>query len=629
MRTLALSALLAAVVFAAPSLAVERPNILWIVFEDISPDIGAYGDPYAATPNLDRLARESIRYTRVFSNGGACAPARSTLITGVYPPSIGTHHMRSRGVPPAHVRGFTEWLREAGYYTSNHSKTDYNWDPPQSTWDAISADWREDGWRKRGGKPFFTVVNITDTHSSQIYHPWYGWPARYAALAQSQRHDPARAQVPPYYPDTPETRAAFARYADNISYADGIAGDVLEQLEDDGLADDTIVFYYSDHGRGMPRSKSFLFESSTHVPLLIRFPEKFQALAPAEPGGEVDRLTAFVDFAPTVLSLAGIEPPRHFHGAAFLGEYAGEPADYVFGYRDRMDERYEFMRSVRGRRFKYIRNYFPYLPWFHQQTRLYPSTHPVAAVWHRLARSGELTGDARIYMAETKPREQLFDLDNDPHELCNLAGDPQYADKLEELRGAHREWVVATRDLGFLPESDMWLRFDGAAAGAAVDRQTYPIERILETAEWVGGGAELVERQRARLEDADPVVRFWAATGLLAAGARAQPAEAALRACLEDDSAAVSTVAAQALCVLGECEAALPLLLRQMNDANEWVALRAANAVHQLGGKAAPLHAELRAMHASSAGLEARDFFRQAPYLQWVLRAMFRDAQAN
>ena len=294
---------------------------------------------------------------------------------------------------------------------------------------------------------------------------------------------------------------------------------MLDQLENDGLADDTIVFYYSDHGRGMPRSKSFLFESSTHVPLLIRFPEKFQALAPAEPGGVVERMAAFVDFAPTVLSLAGIEPPRHFHGRAFLGKYAGEAAQYVFGYRDRMDERYEFIRSVRGRRFKYIRNYFPHLPWFHKQTRLYPSTHPVAASWHRLARAGELTGAARIYMAATKPREQLFDLENDPHELRNLAGDPQYEDKLKELRGAHREWVVAKRDLGFLPESDMWLRFGGAAAAAAAaDRQAYPIERILETADWVGGGSEFVGRQQDRLADDDPTVRFWAALGLARRG---------------------------------------------------------------------------------------------------------------
>lgn len=611
------------------SWAADRPNILWIVFEDISPDIGAYGDNYAATPNLDRLAEESVRYTRAFSNSGVCAPARSTLITGVYPPAVGTHHMRSRGVPPARIRGFTEWLRKAGYYTSNHAKTDYNWDPPESTWDVISPDWREDGWRKRGKKLFFTVVNITDTHSSQIYHPWYGWPARHAALPPSRRHDPARAEVPPYYPDAPETRGAFARYADNISYADGIVGQVLEQLENDGLADDTIVFYYSDHGRGMPRGKSFLFESSTHVPLLIRFPEKFQALAPAEAGGSIDRMAAFVDFAPTALSLAGIEPPPHFHGRAFLGKYAGEAADYVFGYRDRVDERYEFIRSVRGRRFKYIRNYFPHLPWFHRQTRLYPSTHPVAAAWHRLARSGGLSADARIYMAAKKPREQLFDLDKDPHELRNLAGDARYADKLEELRRVHQEWVVEKRDMGFMPESDMWRRFNGAAADAAVDRQAYPIERILETADWVGGGSALIGRQRARLADADPVVRFWAVLGLLAAGEGARPVKVELRARLDDDSAAVSTIAAQTLCSLGECAAALPLLLDRLRGGDEWAALRAANAIHQLGGRAAPLHEQLRAFHAAAAGLEDRDFFRQAPFAQWVLRALFRELETK
>lgn len=613
-----------ALALCAPACAfASAPNVLWIVFEDISPNLGAYGDEYAATPNLDRFARESVRYTRAFANSGVCAPARSTLITGMYPPAIGTHHMRSSGMPPDYVRGFTEYLREAGYYVSNHSKTDYNWNPPASTWDVISPDWREQGWRRREGQPFFSVVNITDTHSSQMYQPWFGWPQRYESLPAAQRHDPDRASVAPYYPDTHAVRQAYARYADNISFADGIVGQVLDQLEADGLKDSTIVFFYSDHGRGMPRSKSFLFESSTNVPLLIRFPEAFAEWAPAEPGSATDRIVSFVDFAPTVLSLAGLAAPEHFHGTAFLGARAGPEREFVFGYRDRVDERYEFIRSVRGQRFKYIRNYFPHLPWFHEQTRLYPSTHPVAKALHAGAASGSLRPPAAIYMARIKPREQLFDMRSDPHEIRDLAGHADYRSELERMRATLRARTLRYRDLGFLPESDMWLRFDGAAATAFEgDPNLYPIERILETADWVGQGPGFVAKQKERLADSDPTVRFWAAVGLLANGEAAGAASEALQRALSDPSEAVATIAAQALCRLGDSDEPLALLLRQLRHADGRVALRAANAIHQLGPRAESIRDQLIDYHAAASDLAGRDFFRNAEYPHWVLRAM-------
>ena len=600
----------------------DRPNVLWIVLEDISPNIGAYGDRYASTPVLDRLAEQSVLFTRAFSNAGVCAPARSTLITGMYPPAIGTHHMRSEGVPPPSVRGFTEHLRASGYYTSNHVKTDYNWKQPASTWDTISADWREDGWRQRGGKPFFCVVNITDTHSSQIYHPWSGWPDRHAALPESQRHEPEAAEVPPYYPATDEVRAAYARYADNISYADSRVGEVLEQLEADGLSDSTIVFLYSDHGAGMPRSKSFLFESSTHVPLLIRFPERFSRWAPAEAGGRTSRIVSFVDFAPTVLSLAGVEAPPRFHGTAFLGPHAGPPKSHVFGYRDRLDERYEFIRSVRGERFKYIRNYLPHLPWFHGQTRLYPSTHPVAVALHDAARRGLLEHPATVYMAHSKPREQLFDLRKDPHEVDNLAEDPAFRAELDELRAVHRDWILRHRDLGFLPESEMWLRHSGAAAKAfADDPSVYPLERIIETADWVGLGQAYAVRQVRRIADPDATVRFWAAIGLLANGATGPSAAVALTRALVDPSEAVRTVAAEALCRAGDCERPLCVLADQLAHEDQHVALGAANSLHRLGDRTAPVRSQLKAHHEDAAPLGPREFFRQAAYPDWVLRA--------
>ena len=601
--------------------AAERPNILWIVLEDLSPEIGAYGDAYAVTPNIDSLAAQSAIYTKAFSNGGACAPARSTLITGMYPPGIGTHHMRSEGLPPPFVKGFPEYLQQAGYFTSNHSKQDYNWIAPDSTWNSNDADWREKGWKIRDDKPFFTVVNITETHSSQVYHPWVDWESRRAALDPEERHDPAAAPVPPYYPDTRETREILKRYADNVTYADRKVGAILAALEADGLAEDTIVFFYSDHGTGLPRSKSFQFESSTRVPLVIRFPAKYESLAPVSPGGRVERLVAFIDFPATVLSLAGVEIPKHFQGQAFLGDGArGFPQQFVYGYRDRMDERYEFIRSVRDGRFKYIRNYFPHLPWFHQQTRLYPSTNPLLQMWHQLAEAGKLSGPAAVYMAHAKPREQIFDLREDPHEINDLAGDPAYAGVLAKLRKAHRQWVFEIQDLGFLPEEEMWLRFGGRAYEAIRrDPSAYPLERILAAADLVGTGPAAMERQIELLADPDPTVRFWAGVGLIAQGENASPARDALRTALDDEHPSVRTVAAQALCQAGDCERGLQVLLEQLHSEQQFVALRAANALDHLGAKARPALTAMRSFLGDAQALQPREFFRTVAWSQWAL----------
>ena len=298
----------------------DRPNILWITCEDISPNLGCFGDLYAVTPNLDRLATEGVRYTNAFAVIGVCAPARSTLITGMYAPSLGTHPMRCRGTLPDYVRCFPEYLRDAGYYCTNNVKTDYNFATPESAWDESS---RQAHWRKRrAGQPFFSVFNFTSCHESQIRLPEEKYAERTADFTSRQRHDPALATIPPYHPDTPEVRRDWARYADMITYMDREVGALLAELDADGLADDTIVIFFSDHGAGMPRSKRWLYDSSLRVPMIVRFPKKYQHLAPGEPGAITDRLVSFVDFAPTVLSLAGVLIADHMQGEPFLGEQA-------------------------------------------------------------------------------------------------------------------------------------------------------------------------------------------------------------------------------------------------------------------------------------------------------------------
>lgn len=604
----------------------DRPNVLWIVFEDISPNLGCYGDSYAVTPNLDRFAKESSRYTRVWSNGCACSPARSTLITGMYASSLGVENQRSRGVLPEFVRPFTEYLREAGYYCSNHAKTDYNFERPPSAWDASTDNWQEHGWsRREDGQPFFSVINFKDTHSSQIY--WRGeknWIKRREALAVHERHDPALASVPPYYPDTPEVRQDLSRYYDNVTYADRLFQQVLDRLEADGLAEETIVFFFSDHGRGMPRGKSWCFDSSLRVPLMIRFPEKYAHLAPSKAGGTVDELVGFVDFAPTLLALGGVEAPEHLQGRAFLGTDRSVPKRYLYGYRGRMDDRYDMIRAVSDGRYHYIRNYMPHLPWYHKQTREYPKLQPSYQVWHRMAKAGQLSGSSAIFMAERKPLEELYDLETDPHQVRNLAASDAHGVELKRMRAALRERILEIKDLGFMPELQRAQHFGDADARLShyeIVRerpQVYPLQRILETADWVGSGSGALAGQVKRLRDDDPAVRFWSSVGLLAQGEAAGAARDALTQALGDSAPTVRIAAAQALAELGDTDSSFPVLLDALNDPRSYVSLRAANALDHLGDRIRPIASQVLA----PLKLEPDEAVYNSHYPQRVLRTI-------
>jgi uncharacterized sulfatase len=433
-----------------------RPNILWISTEDISPDLGCYGDRYAVTPNIDHLAAEGVRYDNVFSHSGVCAPTRSGIITGMYPTTIGTHHMRCKGVPPAHVKCFSEYLRAAGYYCTNNVKTDYQFDPPLTAWDESS---RNAHWRKRAkDQPFFAIFNFTTSHESQIRNRSKKMLERIAALAPDEKHDPAEAVLPPYYPDTPEVRKDWAQYYDIITLMDKQVADVLKQLEDDGLADDTIVWFWGDHGRGLPRGKRWIYDSGSRIPLIIRVPRKWRKLASprstaaVRPGTVNDDLIAFIDFAPTMLSLAGVKIPEHIQGRAFLGTQKAKPRQYVYAARDRMDEAYDLIRAVRDKRYKYIRNYMHHVTY--GQDIEYMNQMPTMREMRRLNAEGKLEGPQKLYFLPTKPVEELYDTQSDPHEVKNLAGGPKYKDVLLRMRKAHNEWLQRTDDMGLIPEPE-------------------------------------------------------------------------------------------------------------------------------------------------------------------------------
>jgi len=416
-------------------------NVLWISCEDISPDLGCYGDDYADTPNLDRLAKQSCRYSNAFVPYPVCAPTRSAVITAMYPSTIGTMHMRTRlkgydAVPPPYVKCFTEYLRAAGYYCTNNRKTDYQFSPPFTAWDESS---KKAHWRNRPeGMPFFSVINLTVSHESR------NWPKKVEKLV----HDGRQVVLPPYYPDTAVVRDNLARYYDNVTRMDKQAGKILRQLEDDGLADNTVVFFWSDHGRGLPRHKRWVYDSGIHVPLIVRWPGKIAS------GSVCGDLINLIDLAPTVLSIAGVKIPSYMQGRAFMGEQKSEPRRYIFAGRERMDKTSDdHIRCVRDKRYKYIRNFMPEKPY--AQPIPYRDRMPIMQEWRRLNTEGKLKGPQKLFFQKTKPPEELYDIAADLYEINNLADSPEHQHVLERMRSALQEWIKDTNDLGGIREYEL------------------------------------------------------------------------------------------------------------------------------------------------------------------------------
>ena len=579
-----------------------RPNILWITLEDISPHVGCYGDKYARTPNMDALAARGVRYTNAFATIGVCAPSRSTMITGVYAPALGTHHMRCQGDLPEGVPCFPQYLREAGYYCTNNVKTDYNFKPPREAWDESSKDAHYKNRAK--DQPFFAVFNLTTCHESQIRLGEAEYQRRMSTLDPADKHDPAKAELPPYHPDTPEVRKDWARYADAITFTDRRIGELLQELEEAGLADDTIVFVFSDHGAGMPRSKRWLYDTSLKVPFIVHVPEKYKDLAPAKAGGTVDQMISLIDVGPTILSLVGIEPPKHMQGSAFLGKYAGPPRKFIYGFRDRMDERTDMIRAVRDDRFKYIRNYYPQRPYFHEQWLSYANQMPTLRVWQDLSKAGKLSGPQAIFMGPDKPTEELYDTQADPFEINNLAGSPEHRETLDRLRKELDRWQAEIIDLGLLAEADLRTRFDGRPAYNAVREKpaSYPLAEIAEAASVaIQRDPKNLPQLTKWLSHSDPAVRFWAAQGLVslkgASPEEAKEARKAAQIALQDSASWVRASGAEALCVHGDVAAGQAALETALSDANPWVRLYAIETIARLGLKGESLERKLDAAH--------------------------------
>ncbi|MBI5775502.1 MAG: sulfatase-like hydrolase/transferase [Verrucomicrobia bacterium] len=607
--------------------AAPRPNLLWITAEDMSPNLGGYGDKFARSPNLDVFARQAVRYTRAFATAPVCAPSRACLITGLYATSLGNPHLRCEMTIPAEFKGYAAHLRGAGWFTSNNVKTDYNLRDEAAF---IRAAWNQSSaqahWRGRAaGQPFFAVFNLMETHQSRTsVWPWEQFEKEIAAqLSPGERAEPKAVPLPPFYPDTPLARRAMARYYDCIAVMDQKAGRILRELEADGLADDTIVFFYSDHGMGMPRGKRVLHDSGLHVPLLIRFPKKWQHLAPAPPGETVDRLVSFVDFAPTVLGLAGVPVPKPMQGVAFLGAAAGRPREFVVGARDRVDEVIDTARSVRDERWLYIRNYRPHLSWAPPEG--YSDQSDFRRELLQMGRAGKLTGGAAQYTSTTRPAEELFDTAADPHQLRNLTGESAHRATLERMRARLHQWQMETRDLGLVPEADMLARAGGESPYEMARRPgKYPVERVLAAAECVGR-REAVPQMREALKDADAGVRYWSVVGLRAAGDEAISAKSELEQALKDGAVTVRIEAAGALLERGEHPAALQRLATELRSADGNVALHAARTLELLGARARPILPAMRERLAIAQAAEGKETL--AMFIRFALEAALRNLE--
>lgn len=564
-----------------------RPNILWLSSEDHGPQMGCYGDTYATTPNLDALAARGMIFKHAWSCAPVCAPARTTIISGMYPTSMGAEHMRSEAPMPSGKKMFPQFLSESGYYCSNSGKEDYNLIKPGQVWDG--KHWRE----RKPGQPFFAVFNITTSHESRLRE-----------RPHQAVHDPAKVRVPAYHPDTPEVRQDWAQYYDTVTTVDASAGKCLKDLANAGLAEETIVFYWADHGGGMPRSKRWPCNSGLQVPVIVYFPEKWRGLAPKEyaPGAKSDRLISFVDFAPTLLSLADIKPPDWMHGHAFAGKYQEEPQPFIYGFRGRMDERTDMVRSVTDGRYVYLRNYMPYRS--QGQHVSYQFKTPTTQIWWKLFTEGKATEAQAIFWKTPKAPEELYDLETDPDEVRNLAAAPEHQATLLKMRQAQQGLARKVRDTGFLAEAEVHERSGrDAPYDMGHDPKRYDFERIFAAAELASSlNPEAVSQLNSDLRDADSGVRYWGAAGLLMRGqAAVDTCKTGLLAALADSSVSVRVIAAEALGRYGDA-ADLQLALTALKEAadptrtNVYVALAAMNALDALGAKAAPILSEMRAL---------------------------------
>lgn len=530
--------------------AADKPNFVWLISEDNSKHFLKLFDEHGAeTPEIAKLASHGLIFEHAFSNSPVCSVARSTLITSCYGPRIGTqYHRRSAMVPmPDGVRMFPAYLRDAGYYTTNNSKKDYNAKEGKGVWDESSgrANWR----KRKDGQPFFHKQSFSTSHEGSLHFPA-------SAMKTKTTTDASKVFIAPYHPDTPTFRYTYARYHDRILAIDSQIGKVVADLEKDGLLDDTFIFYFGDHGGVLPRGKGYAYESGLHVPLVVRVPKNFKHLAPFKTGSRVKGFVSFIDFGPTLLKLAGLEPPKGVDGRPFLGKDVAadevNSRDEAFGYADRFDEKYDLVRTLRKGRYEYMRNYQPFN--FDGLQNNYRYRMLAFTEWRNLYKEGKLN-DVQSQFFETRPAEALYDIEADPHETKNLANDPKYADVVADMRKRLSHRVRNMPDLSMLPESELHKEaFANPVAFGQKNREA--IGRLVDIAD-----LSLVSFDKAKngiasaLQSDNPWERYWALIACSSHGkAASSQIDHAKKLAANDPEILVRTRAAEFLGLIGAAD---------------------------------------------------------------------------
>lgn len=565
-----------------------RPNILWITSEDNGVSwVSCYGGTNAKTPAIDQLAKEGFRYLNCFDNAAVCAPTRSCWITGMYGISNGTQPMRSRNViPHDKISYYPDLLRQVGYHTSNPSKTDYNIGgrEDKDCWDYKGGKkMSQYGWRYRSeDQPFFAVVNIGDSHESRAH-----------GSGGNLRNDPAKMKLFSYHPDLPAVRRNYAKYADAVENMDKKVQNTIDELKKDGLYEDTIIVYNSDHGGVMARSKRFLYSSGVHCPLIIRIPQKYKHLYPADqPGDTVSRIVSFVDMPKTWLSLAGASIPETYQGTVFLGPNQEPAPRYHLGFRERADERLDHVRLMRDARFAYHKNYMPYAPAGQHLAYLWKA--PLTPAWEKHHRDGKTNAVTGRFF-EPRVSEEFYDNAADFDNVNNLIDAPSHQAKINELKAALRAQQLKLRDSGLLPEKMRERR--AAANGITIyemvrNDELYPLEQYLDAADTaLNRDANYLNEFVKWLDNEDEGMRWWGIVGLHLLGDQADNAKPSLTKALNDETDEVRIMAAWTLVNLGDTKAALDtlesLLFRNPAPTHNTTLLH--NALDWMGEPALPL----------------------------------------
>jgi arylsulfatase A-like enzyme len=551
----------------------SKPNFLWILSEDNSKHYLKLFDPMGTSaPNIEKMAERGIVFDRAFSNAPVCSVARTTIMSGAYAPRVGSQYHRRIQMAelPGGLRLFPAYLKQAGYYTTNNRKKDYNVIEGKGVWDESSA---KSTWRKRSSKtaPFFHMESTGVSHEGRLH---------FKKDAAPPKTSPKSVTLAPYHPDTPLFRRTYAHYHDCMKAVDAHVAKLVGQLEEDGLLEDTFIFYFGDHGGVLPGSKGYIHESGLHVPLVVRVPENWKHLAPLQAGSRTDGFVSFIDFGPTVLNLADVDVPKQVDGKAFLGKGVTvenlAARDETFGYADRFDEKYDLCRSFRKGKYKYLRNYQAYLPDGLQNNYRYIQL--AYREWRQLYKAGKLNAAQRQFY-EGKAVEGLYDIETDPHEIRNLAGDPKHAATLADLRARLQAIVKGMPDLSFYPESEMIDRAlpDGAKFGQA---RKADIARLVDAADLsLLPFSEAKPKLTKALASSDPWERYWALTACSCFGKDAKAMVPAATARLKDDTPLVRVRAAEFLAIVGAADPR-PTLVDVLNRAEtEAEALIAMNTV--------------------------------------------------